>query len=178
MSTESGANNKEMPKEGTKCLRSQEPDVVVVVGSGVKKEEFHCYRLNLSFASEVFDAMFCSGMKENETGKILLPDKDPNEWRLFYEFFDPATVHNARVTDANVETLTPWFHHFQMMRLLENCDEIVCEIIKELNLELIDAKTQFNDMLPYLEMSVRYNLESARAMASGSFKSCYGNLLS
>ena len=58
-------------------IRSQAPDVTVSVGSGESKQEFKCYKVILSFASEYLDAMLSSGMKEGEMGVIEFPDKDP-----------------------------------------------------------------------------------------------------
>ena len=63
----------------TKLLKSQAPDVTVVVGSGAAAREFQCYGAILADASPVLDAMLGSGMKECEQKRIEFPDKDPEE---------------------------------------------------------------------------------------------------
>ena len=71
-----------------KRVRSQPPDVAVAVGQGDSKVEFECYGTLLSFASEVFDTMLSTNMKEKETNRIELPHKKPQEWEMFYDFIE------------------------------------------------------------------------------------------
>ena len=78
------ADNEGGTSPPTKGIRSQAPDVTVSVGSGESKQEFKCYKVVLSFASSYLDAMLSSSMKEGEIGHIDFPDKDPEEWKLFY----------------------------------------------------------------------------------------------
>ena len=108
-----------------KKLRSQPTDVIVAVGQGDNQVEFECYKLFLCYNCEFFDTMLSLPMKENETSRIDLPDKDPEEWKLFYEFINPATANSAKVTKANAMILAPWFHEYQMNDLLEKCDTIL-----------------------------------------------------
>ena len=68
-----------------KKLRSQPPDIIVAVGQGDNKTEFECYKFLLCCNSEYFDSMFSLPMRENETSRIHLPDKDPEEWKIFYD---------------------------------------------------------------------------------------------
>ena len=106
-------------------LRKHPPDCIVSVGNGDKREEFECYEVILCMASEVFDAMLGGSMKESHTSRIDLPDKDANEWTLFYKFIDPKTCREAKITTENVFKLVPWFHHFQMESLLQECDQVM-----------------------------------------------------
>jgi len=108
-----------------KTLRSQPPDVIVTVGQGKKKIEFECYKYALCYNCEYFDSMLSLPMRENETSRIDLPDKDPEEWKTFYEFIDPATSFSAEVTNENAMILAPWFHEYQMEELLAKCDSIM-----------------------------------------------------
>ena len=128
---EKKSNTKEPTSEGSsvvppkKILRSQDPDVIVAVGQGDNKIEFECYRVLLCYNCEYFDTMFSLPMKEKETSRIDLPDKDPKEWKIFYEFIDPATANLVQVTKENAMVLVPWFHEYQMNELLEKCDAIL-----------------------------------------------------
>ena len=116
-------NNNE-PKH--KKLRSQPPDIIVAVGSGTNQKEFECYSQILCFASEYFDTMLSAPMRERTNARIEFPDKDPEEWKLFFNFIDPSTSHStaAQVNKDNVFILAPWFHEHQMDFLFEQCDEI------------------------------------------------------
>jgi hypothetical protein len=106
-------------------LRNHQPDIVVSVGSGDGKEEFECYQLILVMASEVFDAMLSGSMKESKTSRIEFPDKDPNDWKLFYTFINPSTCRDAKINTDNVMKLVPWFHQLQILPLLTECDRVM-----------------------------------------------------
>ena len=106
----------------TKKVRYTSPDVVVSVGSGESMREFQCYGSFLSYASPVLDAMLSSRMKEGQTGRIEFPNKDPEEWNLFYEFISPA--HPSDITNDNVLILLPYFHEFEVNhQWVDKCDE-------------------------------------------------------
>jgi hypothetical protein len=62
----------------TKLLKSQAPDVTVVVGSGAAAQEFQCYGVILAAASPVVDAMLRSGMKECEQKRTSFQIKGRN----------------------------------------------------------------------------------------------------
>ena len=79
-------------------IRSQAPDVTVLIGSGDSKQKFKCYKVMLSFASEYLDAMLSSSMKEGEMNVIEFPDKDPEEWKLFYDFISPQKIGEASIS--------------------------------------------------------------------------------
>ena len=118
-----------------KRLKSQPPDVIVAVGQGDEIVEFECYGTLLSVASEVFDTMLSTNMKEKETRRIELPDKNPQEWGIFYDFVEnrDAKVEAAKrsgvgssdilsETKERTRLLLPWFHEFQMTALVKECD--------------------------------------------------------
>lgn len=111
-----------MSDNPTKKLRSQPPDVTVAVGEGGALQEFECYKVVLSIASPYFDAMFSAGMRENETHRIEYPDKDPEEWKIFYQFLG----HEIDIKEY-AKILSPSFHEFQMNRHLEKCDGILAD---------------------------------------------------
>ena len=103
----------------TKRLKSQEPDVIVAVGSGAAMQEFDSYRVVLGLASDYLDE------KLNDAWRVEFPDKDPQQWKLVYEFINPTTMRAAEITNDNVIMLVPWFHELQMHKLKEECDAII-----------------------------------------------------
>ena len=116
---------------GSVPLRSQSPDVTVAVGRGDARQEFQCYTTVLALASPYFDAMFCADMREKSSGFVEFPDKDPEEWKLFYQFVSPGRVLN--ISEETVLTLAPWFHEFQMEACLGECDEAISAIVKNIS---------------------------------------------
>lgn len=56
-----------------KKIRSQSPDVTVIVGKGDNMQAFECYKIVLSFASPFFDAMLSVEMAEKNASRIELP---------------------------------------------------------------------------------------------------------
>ena len=109
----------------TKMIRSQTPDVIASVGLGNSAQEFQCYKVILSFAPEYLDTMLGSSMKEGTLSKIEFPDKDPEEWKLFYKFTTSQMVkkseHNNEINNENVLTLVLWFHEFRMVDSVQEC---------------------------------------------------------
>lgn len=83
------------PISPNKKLRSQDPDIIVVVGNDQdnNKQEFKCYSFILCYASDYFDTMLSHSLLEKQTSKIELPDKDPEEWKEFYKFMDPSSYY-------------------------------------------------------------------------------------
>ena len=153
----------------TKGIRSQAPDVTVSVGSGESKQEFKCYKVVLSFASPYLDAMLSSSMKEGEVGHIDFPDKDPEEWKLFYKFISPQKLgesnHSAaEITNENVMILLPWFHEFQIHDYVKKCDDYLAQsYFRHWKTENVGRKSKFEAMLGVLEFAHRYDLESSKA---------------
>lgn len=163
-----------------KRLCSMDPDVKVVVGG----EVFYHYGVTLSFASEYFDTMLGSSMKEGETRVVEFPDKNAGEWRQLYQWFiDRTKVPAKDLTDREYLNLLPWFSELRMMEGLNRCHKIMKEKLlkQEANLEnstkklkeLIKQKDSearsvaascefiFEDIVGDVESCSRYNLSTA-----------------
>jgi len=85
-------------------------DVEFLVG----EEVYGAHRSLLSVRSPVFSAMFASGMKEAETGRVRIEDVDPNTFQRFLKFLytgilEPSAMDENLFTVADkyqVTTLT------------------------------------------------------------------------
>ena len=151
-------------ESGSKRLRSILPDVVVSVGMDDEKQEFDCYSVILCFASPYFDAMLSSPMQESSSKRISFPDKDPKEWREVYKFMDPMELRDAKVDDSNVKRLLPWFHLFQMTRLIQECDQWLKTKVPTVFKSTKDITAKRKDMdesFATLVISHMYNLPGA-----------------
>ena len=163
-------------------LRFQPPDVRVAVGRGDARQDFECYKAVLASASPYFDAMFCADMREKSSGFVEFPDKDPEEWKLFYQFVSPGQVLN--VSEENVLTLAPWFHEFQMEACLGECDEIISTIVKKISKKkdsfwqnkgrgesaLEERKVAFNRIIDLLCFTCKCDFEKSQGKAEFTLK--------
>lgn len=105
-----------------KRLRFSDPDCIVIVGD----QTFYHYRAVLSYGSEYFDAMLGSDMKEGRTRTVEFPDKDADEWRRVYKYFEPTETD---LTEEDLSVLVPWFSELRMTGGLSRCDNILKEVI-------------------------------------------------
>jgi len=167
-------------------VRSQAPDVTVLVGSGESKQEFKCYKVILSFASEYLDAMLSSNMKEGEMGTVEFPDKDPEEWKLFYDFISPQKIGEASISavisDDNVMILLPWFNEFGINAYVKECDVFLSqrylsddekmfwdkvqqsgESVEDHQTRLAARKSKFDALLGVLSLANMYSLPLTKA---------------
>lgn len=105
-------------------IKSQDPDCIIIVGN----TQFKSYKVLLSHFSPVFDAMFCSAMKEGRDGIINLIGRDPDEWEYVYSFCNiclPIQVHMRRITVDNAMMLIPWFDFLGLDHFIARCDTIL-----------------------------------------------------
>ena len=89
--------------------------------------------------------------------------KDPEEWEVFYDFFDPAYSFHAEITTKNAMLLAPWFHEYQMDVLLEKCDEILYDSITfdHKNVTVDNLETLLDTVNAYERYSLKLSLEWA-----------------
>ena len=149
-----------------KKIRSQTPDVIVAVGQGHSMQEFYCYRVILSFASEYFDTMLSASMIENETGRIEFPNKDPLHWREFYSFIDPNKLSvvetHTSIDVATAMKFVPWFHEFQMMSFLNKCDIVLAGSVDKNVADGVDVGYSngfFREIVELLLLACTYDLD-------------------
>ena len=90
----------------------------------VKTDVFYCHKVVLSAASEYFDAMFTSGMKEAETDFVEIKDIEPNIFRDFLAFI---YSHENVISTDNVEGLMLSSCRFQISPLREKCVTFLLE---------------------------------------------------
>lgn len=177
-------------------LRSQTQDVIVVVGEGDAEQEFECYKLVLAFASPYLDVMLSSDMIEANSNRIKFPHRDPEEWKLFYQFIDPNQIRTA-MQDASINretatTLVSWFHEFQMEAYLLKCDNVLVGDAKTLSkmkwpgpkpddsfwdkesddkqFRLNQRKANFSQLVGLLVLACTYDLHKTKANAESTIE--------
>ena len=181
-------SSKQNDDQHPKKIRSVAPDVTVVVGKGDNRKKFQCYKAFLAFASPVLDVMLSTDMVERNINRIDFPEKDPNEWEVFYKF----VMHDDKVsiTKDNAMALTTYFHEFQMNKYLQQCDDMLSAKIKSTTLygetgrsgytkrswsynqldesEVEERKEALNEAIEMIEFSCLYDLTSTKE-AVGNF---------
>mmetsp|Transcript_36400 Transcript_36400/g.85101 ORF Transcript_36400/g.85101 Transcript_36400/m.85101 type:complete len:322 (-) Transcript_36400:86-1051(-) len=109
-----------------------DPDITITVGRGEKLKEFRCFKSELVFASDYFDAILSEQVcNTKEAPKVEFADDDPEDWPLVYGFINPKTIRGAKITESNISRLMPWFHKLQMADLLTECDHTFFNKIPE-----------------------------------------------
>lgn len=147
----------------TKRMKGVEHDLTVIVGG----QEFHHYSSILRCASDYFDRMLSTPMKEGTTMVVNFPTKEPSEWREVYKFMDPRSSRRAKITNRNVGRLLPWFHELDLPDLMEECDEVLSRMIA--NYETVQAERTdikrarllMKDLVNQVKISMFYNLKKA-----------------
>ncbi|KAL7544267.1 hypothetical protein ACHAWF_007654 [Thalassiosira exigua] len=157
-----------------KKIRCQSPDVVVAVGRGESMQEFECYKVVLSFASPYFNTMLGANMAEAHSNRIEFPDRDPEEWKLLYNFIDPSMIGEAKHRDTPIDSdiamkLTPWFHEFQMESFLEKCDNVLnnkaTDLFQSITDDINNLEANFDSLIQLLQFACLYDLEQTKHIA-------------
>eukprot|EP00929_Paragymnodinium_shiwhaense_P055986 TRINITY_DN28020_c0_g2_i2.p1 TRINITY_DN28020_c0_g2~~TRINITY_DN28020_c0_g2_i2.p1 ORF type:complete len:306 (-),score=57.41 TRINITY_DN28020_c0_g2_i2:381-1226(-) len=80
----------------------------------------------LANGSPVLRAMLGSQMREGITKMIDLPGKSAAEYATFRQFFRTRPAIDSGVLSvANVDAMLPWFHEYQMSKMLHESEEIL-----------------------------------------------------
>ena len=114
-------------------------------------------------------------MIESNTSRVEFPDKDPEQWEMFYNLFvDPSNIgnlNNTMINEGNVMMLLPWFHEFQMQSHLNRCDEV----LSESDALLINGWTEFKGIVELLQCACLYDLNKTMGKAEDAVES-YANI--
>lgn len=165
-------------------LRSITPDAIVVVG----EKEYECFKVSLCCASDYLDALLESTTKVDNMSRIVLEDKDPKEWEIFYKTIDPLIrIGEVRpenpIDENNAVMLTRWFHEFKMESHLKECDSILKKKFidathwidyKRLHLNksfwISEGRNEsFHELIDLLKHSCTYDLRQTSSVANKTF---------
>ena len=66
-------------------------------------------------------------MNEGQTGRIVLEDKDPEEWKEVYKYIDPFLFPNSRnnLDSDTALRLLHFFDYLQMTDVMRKCDMVL-----------------------------------------------------
>ena len=146
-----------------KKLRGVDHDLTVIVGD----KEFRHYSHSLRQASDYFDTMLSTPMKEGETMVVEFKTQEPSEWPAVHQFLDPASARAARITNRNVQMLLPWFHLLNLPNLLAECDAVIHRMLSKYDAVHAErtgtrnARLLIKDLVGQVSDSELYNLKKS-----------------
>lgn len=83
-----------------KRLRSSEPDLQVILGSGNDTSTHWCHSQSIALKSKYVDAMLSTPMREQETRTITFPDISLSLWNKNKFLDDPSAARKMTVEDV------------------------------------------------------------------------------
>eukprot|EP00747_Dinoflagellata_sp_TGD_P223507 gnl/TRDRNA2_/TRDRNA2_95057_c0_seq1.p1 gnl/TRDRNA2_/TRDRNA2_95057_c0~~gnl/TRDRNA2_/TRDRNA2_95057_c0_seq1.p1 ORF type:complete len:297 (-),score=39.35 gnl/TRDRNA2_/TRDRNA2_95057_c0_seq1:211-1101(-) len=130
---------------------SRKPDLQVVV----EDETFHVHSRDLMAASEVFEQMLESDMREGEEGQITLAGKSKEEFRTLLTHLVP--VRGAAlpiITEENVFVLLKWADEYQIEGLTGRCQTYLVSSVSHL-----PAEKRTETVVQRMHVASEYRLE-------------------
>lgn len=118
-------------KREPKRLRSSEPDLQVILGSGDDTSTHWCHSQSLALKSKYVDAMLSTPMREQETRTITFPDISPAIWKKMNKFLDdPMAIRKMTVKD--VEVIIMFYDKYEFSTGCKLCEDVILDYFKSL----------------------------------------------
>lgn len=147
---------------------SREPDLEVIV----EDETFHVHSRDLMFHSDVFAGMLESGMKEDEQGRIWLPGKSKDEFRLVLQHLFPSRDPGdlPPIEWNHVRVLLQWADEYQIEGLTARCEQYLLNQVPVSHTRSFVAMQKSHIMECY-QLGVTYRLSKLQAKCAGEIGS-------
>lgn len=140
-----------------KRLRSCEPDLLVLVGSGDETKEYRYHSPIMASHSTYIDAMLATPMKESQSLMLKFPDISPELWECVVKYLDP--VHARSLSIEMAMKLAPVYNQYSFDRGLKLCNQVLSDFFQrngEWGSELPkDALNLLNEKLELFERVAR-----------------------
>lgn len=141
---------------------SMDPDVTLII----RGKEFKEYSHTLCGWSGHFDKALTSGMKEQDTYRLEMPERSPEEWQWIASLMGPMA--EEKITMENLATALDWFDFLCSIPGLRECDRVLSQ-----NLPVVDprgtddlnvTKDELFLAMEHLEVVVKYNLKDSKTI--------------
>jgi hypothetical protein len=120
-----GSSDNREPKR----LRSIEPDLKVIVGSGDDVSTQWHHAASLALKSKYVDTMLSTPMREQETRTITFPDISPSTWDKMNKFLDdPKAARKMTVSD--VKNVVFIYDKYEFNQGCELCEDVILDYFK------------------------------------------------
>ena len=121
-------------------------DVILVV----EEQRFHVHRSTLAFWSPVFERMFTSDFKEQNSDEIPLPGEKPSEFKELLQMMYPSLEEKV-ISRNNCYFLLDLAREYQIASITRKCEDFLVSAVK--------TRTE-NDVLAVLIVGQNYGLQT------------------
>ena len=127
---------------------------ITVIFDDEAATEIRTHSAVLMLASPVFHKMLTQEMREKKNRRIVLPGKNPAEFRVLLEFLQPGVGRLRKVSEQNVELLMRWCDeycieslHGECIKFIKKQPATVPRVLRAHRLGLEDYETSSIDTL-------------------------------
>lgn len=159
-----------LPKEQERLQEQEDvlsmaPDLVMIVGK--KAQQFEENSFLLRTCSEYFRNVIAP----DDSGMLVLefPDQSAEGWAIVRTILQP--FGDDRVTMENLKLVLPWFSLLEMVKGLDDCDEVLAGSLSQQTLPVFDPTNQdwltplrnyLHVILDGLETATHYHLRTSK----------------
>ena len=117
-------------------LRSSEPDLKIILGSGDDRATEWYHSQGLALKSKYIDTMLATPMREQETRTLTFPDISPSIWRKMMTYLDdPLAIRKMKPED--VKDVALLYDKYEFTR--------GCELCKQITIDYFDSLSRLED---------------------------------
>ena len=137
-----------------KRLRSCEPDLKVILGSGDEKTIQWYHKPTLASKSKYIDTILAAPMKESKDSVLSFPDITPHVWTKMLKFLDnPIAVREMTAKDA-VEVAT-FYDKYEFVEGKKLCSYVMMDYLSDESLDIMEKSLSLdNDEIDLIVNSV------------------------
>jgi len=115
-------------------LRSSDPDLKVILGSGEDQVTKWYYATSLANKSKYIDTMLSTPMKESDTRTITFPDITQEFWEAAIEFVDNP-VKARKMEPSDVLNVAKFYDKYEFVDGTNLCDCVLLDYFEHLKVE-------------------------------------------
>ena len=132
-------NNDASDERDAKRLRSSEPDLKVILGSGDEETVQWYHSQTLASKSKYIDTMLAVPMREREDRVISFPDIEPDVWEKMIKFLDnPIAARCMNAKDA-VEVAV-FYDKYEFVDGRELCSLIMMDYMRDRSIHNMEKR--------------------------------------
>ena len=137
-----------------KRLRSCEPDLKVILGSGDEETTQWYHKPTLASKSKYIDTILATPMKESTDSVLSFPDITPHIWTKMLKFLDnPIAVREMTAKDA-VEVAT-FYDKYEFVEGKKLCSYVMMDYLSDESLDKMEKSLSLdNDVIDLIVNSV------------------------
>jgi len=141
-------------------LRSSDPDLKVILGSGEDQVTKWYYATSLANKSKYIDTMLSTPMKESDTRTITFPDITLEFWEAAIDFVDnPVAARKMEASD--VLNVAKFYDKYEFVDGTNLCDCVLLDYFKHLKVKEKELSIDVDLLIDSVVISHETNLKKA-----------------